>query len=67
MVYRNRTAGDGDEWHPIEVYAQGVDGLFLASTLGVSARIVFIQKSDGWQLFPDTVTLLLEVAPTPMC
>lgn len=46
---------------------RGEADLFLASARGKAARIVFIQKSDGWQLFPDTVTLLLEVMPTPKC
>jgi hypothetical protein len=58
---------DREQWHPIEIRAQGEEGLFLASTRGEFARIVFIQKSDGWQLFPDTVTLLLDVMPVPKC
>ncbi|MBF0324486.1 MAG: hypothetical protein HQL42_05380 [Alphaproteobacteria bacterium] len=43
------------------------DGLFWASAQGQRTRIVFIQKRDGWQLFPDTVTLELDVMPTPKC
>jgi hypothetical protein len=66
-VYHDRTTRDGEQWLPVGVHAQGEEGLFLASAQGDFARIVFIQKRDGWQLFPDTVTLLLEVAPTPKC
>jgi hypothetical protein len=59
---------DGDKWLPMEPPQRlGGDGLFRASAQGRKARIVFIQKSDGWQLFPDTVTLLLDVMPTPKC
>lgn len=59
---------DGDKWLPMEFpQRQGEDGLFRASAQGRKARIVFIRKSDGWQLFPDTVTLLLDVMPTPKC
>ncbi len=39
----------------------------MTSTGGGFARVVFIQKRDGRQLFPDTVTLLLEVRLTPKC
>ncbi|MBC7953291.1 MAG: hypothetical protein H7Z12_15905 [Rhodospirillaceae bacterium] len=67
-VYLDWNTSNGDQWLPVDISAsQGDDGLFFASTRGKSARIVFIQKRDGWQLFPDTVTLLLEVAPTPLC
>ncbi|OAN46103.1 hypothetical protein A6A04_20765 [Paramagnetospirillum marisnigri] len=47
--------------------APGESGLFKTGVSGETARIVFIQKSDGWQLFPDTVTLILTVLPTPLC
>ena len=67
-VYRDPYTPDGEQWRPIGVDARpGEEGVFQTSTRGDFARIVFIQKSDGWQLFPDTVTLLLDVAPTPKC
>lgn len=67
-VFHYPYTDNGDKWRPIEVVADENDaGLFFASTRGDAARIVFVEKSDGWLLFPDTVTLLLEVDPTPKC
>jgi hypothetical protein len=45
----------------------GESGLFKTGVSGETAHIVFIQKSDGWQLFPDTVTLTLTLMPVPLC
>ena len=67
-VYHEWNTANGDKWVPFEVLARhGQEGLFMVSAHGDSARIVFVQKRDGWQLFPDTVTLLLDVSPTPKC
>jgi hypothetical protein len=67
-AYHARHGADADKWLPMDIAARpGDDTLFWASTRGDVARIVFVQKSDGWQLFPDTVTLLLDVMPTPKC
>ena len=67
-VYSTRNVRGEEEWKPFVVEALPTEsGLFQAITFGESARIVFIQKSDGLQLFPDAVTLLLSVRPTPTC
>jgi hypothetical protein len=60
--------GDEEKWLPLDnPEPRGEAGLFWASAQGKRARIVFVQKRDGWQPFPDTVTLDLNVWPTPKC
>lgn len=67
-VFSNATAPGRENWEPFTVEAMPAEsGLFRAITWGQTARIVFIQKRDGWQLFPHTATLLLTVMPTPTC
>lgn len=60
--------GSGTDWKPIEVTAQAEEpGVFTAISRGSVGRIVFVRKRDGWQLFPETVTINLIVTPVPKC
>lgn len=64
-VYRDADDGNG---MPIEITAQnGEPGTFTAVSRGRIAHIVFVQKRDGWQLFPETVTINLIIEPVPKC
>jgi len=62
---REAVTSDGE---PVELAPQaGEAGLFKGVPRGRQIRIVFVAKSDGWQLFPETVTLNLIVSPIPKC
>ncbi|CAA7626086.1 exported hypothetical protein [Candidatus Terasakiella magnetica] len=57
-----------EKWQPFERLPQQESaGVFGMAVLGKKARIVFVQKGDAGELSSNTVTLLLDVEPIPLC
>ena len=67
-LYSDRSSGDEEPWKQLAITPSATEaGLFETAPPGERVRIVFVQRRDGWQLFPETVTLLLIAKPIPKC
>ncbi|MEO5336247.1 MAG: hypothetical protein H7841_05035 [Magnetospirillum sp. WYHS-4] len=65
---QNTGGTTSEKWEPFDLKPlPGEAGVFGGSAGGYPIRIVFVEKSDGWQLFPETVTVLLSIELIPLC
>lgn len=67
-LYSDNFQPQANDWLPFDLSPLAdQSGGFGATARGQAIRISFVEKSDGWLLFPQTVTMRLTVDPTPKC